>query len=164
MATRNEKLMAQTLLNLITDLRDQGFDFSKGVADGEVFLNEILDSDEKTDDRFFYDGVKAVEMSQEERDALGVCEFTVTHRNEVVLRVYWDPTLEWIMQPSEDGESFQPSVQKKFPGRAYARGFLKKLAEEEIANPGSFAKKYYRAIPKAFVKRRPSDVAMHDVA
>lgn len=160
MATKNEKFLALFLSTLCDEVRNQGVELSDKIVGMLPELQTIIDEEESApktgktaDDRYYYTGVDAVTMSQDERNTLGICEFTVTYRGETILRIYWDATLTWIMQPNADGTEFIPSVQRKFPGQAYARSFLKKLADEEIASPGSFASKYYKTRPTAFVRK-----------
>lgn len=109
------------------------------------------------DERYWYTGLEALDMSLEQRKEIGVCEFTIRKgkdSTENVLRIYWDPSLEWIMQPNEDATEFTACAKRKFPGRAFARSFLKELADAEMKEPGAFAKKYYPEKPKAFVRRK----------
>lgn len=160
MATKNEKLIALAICDLSNELKEQlGIEFSEKITAHLKNMQEILEEEESQptkgksgDERFFYTGVEAVTMTQEQRNALGICEFTVTYKGEVILRVYWDATLNWIMQPDESGTTFSPVKQRKFPGQAYARSFLKKLAEEELEEKGTFAKKNYVKRPTAFVR------------
>lgn len=166
MATKNEKSLALFLSTLCSELRNNGVELSDNLVGMLPELQAILDEEESStktgktaDERFSYTGCEVITMSQAERNEIGICEFTVTYRGEVILRVYWDATLEWIMQPCDDGESFQPTMRRKFPGQAYARSFLKKLAEEELAEPGAFAKKYYISKPTVIVRKKSDNAA-----
>lgn len=164
MATKNEKKLAKVLAAITQRLSGQGysgFDIDDPIIIGlQEEMREILEEEESepkkgksADDRFYYTGVEALGMSDEERAGLDICEFTVTYRGDVILRVYWDTTLRWIMQPSETGDSFSAAAERKFPSQAYARSFLKKLAEEELADPGAFARKYYKTRPSVVMRR-----------
>ena len=87
-----------------------------------------------------------------------MCEFTVSYGGKLVLEIYWDPTLQWILQPNEDKTEFKPVAKRACPGQgAKFKGsltnFLRGLGEEELANPGSFANKYYVTAPTVFVRR-----------
>lgn len=166
MCTKNEKTLALFLSTLCDELRENGVELSDKIVGMLPDIQAILDEEESApkqgkgaDDRFYYTGCEVITMTQEERNKLGICEFTVTYRGEQILHIYWDTTLEWIMQPCDDGESFQPTMRRKFPGQAYARSFLKKLAEEELAEPGTFAKKYYISRPTVIVRKKADEAA-----
>lgn len=163
MATAKEKLFASFITKMMAELHENGMAFSDELSEMELEIQSVLDEEteencavKKTkgmDDRFFYTGLKALDMTQDERDELGFCEFTVTYHNEVILDIFWDSTLTWIMQPMPDGTLF-PACERKFPGRAFSRSFLKKLADEELENKGAFAKKYYKQRPTAVIIRK----------
>lgn len=157
MATRNEKTLASYILNLVQILEAQGIATTPKMKDEmEPLLRSILGEEEETSGKskaesnnFFYSGIEYTLLEDEERAktlkerGLKVCEFTVTFHGEVILRIYWDKTLNWIMQPKDNG-GYRAVQRKKFPcAQGSARPFLKKLAEEELAKPGSFAEKYY---------------------
>ena len=162
MATKNEKSLALCLTMLLNQFDEIGLDIQEDSLEfikGE--LNRINSEEEVTppsrvtgeDNRFYYDGLKVLDMSQAERDELGLCEVCVRQGGIVRLQIFWDPSLQWIMQPNADFTEFTPVCQKKLPSGGAARILLKKLAEEEMANPGSFANKYYQKRPTAFVRK-----------
>lgn len=159
MATKREKFLATCLSTLISELKDNGLEFTDAICMLEPELKEIIEEPDElpkvgktADEKYYYTGVDQVTMTQEQRNALGICEFTVTYHGETLLRIYWDVTLNWIMQPSEDGNSFVPVAKRKFPGKDFARSFLKKLADKEREKPGSFADTYYMAKPTVYVR------------
>lgn len=97
-------------------------------------------------------------MSQEERDAMGVCVFTIYYGGKHIMDIYWDPTLNWILQPNEDKTEFKPVAKRRCPGQGASstgtiRNFLAEIAEKEIEKPGTFAEKYYVTAPKVFVRK-----------
>lgn len=153
MATAREKLFASALCKLLQDLSlDQSEEWSDMLQELEDVRNEelttaIAKTGKPKSECYSYTGVEYVSMSQADRDKatedLGYCRFTASLHGETVLEVFWDPTLQYILQPTDDG-GFMYAANRKFPGQAFARSFLKGLADEERENPGSFAKKYYR--------------------
>lgn len=160
MATKREKVLATALNSLIQELKAQGLSFSENMDSLQnglsEILNEAVDSGVKTDDKFHYSGVEVLDMTPTERAKLGVLEFTVTYHNEIILRVYWSTSLEWLLQPCNDG-SFEYIMKKKCPCKTAIKPFLKKLAEEELDKPGSFADKYYVIKPSRIVLKRNDD-------
>lgn len=108
--------------------------------------------------RFSYTGLDIPTMPQEERDKMDVCEFTVSYGGKLVLEIYWDKTLQWILQPNEDKTEFKAVAKRPCPGQnAKFKGsltnFLRDLGEKELAEPGAFAKQYYVTAPTVFVRR-----------
>jgi hypothetical protein len=105
----------------------------------------------KADDRFHYNGLEQIKMTQAERDALPdkVCKFSVVYQGRVVLEVYWDKKLDWVMYPKNaEKTDFGYACKKPFGSKnAKTMGgpaqFLQKLAKAEIDQPGSFASTYY---------------------
>jgi hypothetical protein len=166
MATKNEKLLASALISLIANQKAKGIEPSEDICALIPQIAAIIAEDDEPEKRgktaeeqFRYTGVEFVTMSQAERDKKGICHFTVSRNGTLILDMYWDTTLEWIMQPTGDGKSFAPAFPRKFPGQAYARSFLKKLAEEELEEPGKFAKKYYRTRPSVIVRKLEGEPA-----
>lgn len=97
-------------------------------------------------------------MSQEKRDAMGVCVFTIYFGGKHIMDIYWDPTLNWILQPNEDKTEFKPVAKRRCPGQGASstgtiRNFLAEIAEKEMEKPGTFAEKYYVTAPKVFVRK-----------
>lgn len=145
MATANEKKLANILHDVITHVM--------GLIDDDPSLESLLKLQEETakiimedeskcmswNDRYYYDGCNLLDLKPEERPT--VCEFVITHYNKVVMRLYYDRNLEWILQPN--GNGFSPACRRPLCGRAQLRNYLAKLAKAEEAEPGAYAKKYY---------------------
>ena len=158
MCTKNEKALATIINSLIEECVDCGMEFSEEFMGNLTELERIMNSEideakvKGSGEKYSYTGVDYILKSQEERDKLGIIEFTVSQGDKCILRIYWSADLQWIMQPDETGETFTAAAYRVFPKYPGARGFLKQLAEEELKNPGAFARKYYRCAPKP-VKR-----------
>lgn len=176
MATKNEKLLAQgfnALYDLIVlmksglpDLVSKSVDEKlESFKDLKESMNGILAQEEETakpfkgvDSRYKYTGLEYLKMTQDERDKLDCCEFTVSQNGKLILDIFWDNTLQWILQPNEDKTEFTPVRNRPFRGlnakfSGTACQFLKEMADEEIVEPGSFAKKNYPSRPKVIIRR-----------
>lgn len=106
----------------------------------------------KSDDRYYYTGLEVLDMTQEQRDALKVCEFTVKYHGEIILDVFWDTKLEWILKPNENKTAFDLSDKRSFRGinakfKGSAMQYLKQLADAEREKPGTFAELHYHKYP-----------------
>lgn len=159
MATKNERFLANSLLSLIDALQkskakiELPHDIEQMVASLMAITEEEETLPKTVGKVYTYTGIEFLTMGQEERDKYDLCEFTVSKDGDVILRVYWNNTLEWICQPMPDG-SFVPCNYHKFPKIAGARGYLKDLAERELKEPGAFAKKFYKTMPTVIVRKK----------
>jgi hypothetical protein len=159
MCTKNEQLLAQSVVSVIEVLLKSenlsgggmyALEELKTNLEQGILSEEVSEGGKKGDERYYYSGCQYIDMPEEKRD--DICEFTVTYKGEIILDMFWDRSLTWIMQPNEDKTMFTPATPKKMPGQSFVRSFLKKLADEEREKPGSFAAKYYKTMPKVFTR------------
>lgn len=145
MATLNEKVLANVLHDLINHVMSSTNDNAtlEALLELQYKVDEISVQEEKKgmswDDRYYYTGCNILDMREEERPE--VCEFIVTHYGKEVLHLYYDKTLQCILQPN--GKGFSVAQRRPLCGRAQLRNTLAKLAKAEEAEPGTYAKRFY---------------------
>lgn len=148
MCTKLEKELAATLSNLICK-----FKLQSEYAELLPKLAELESAEVKEEKAarvsYTYKGLECLNKTQAERekDNHGLCRISIMQGEKIILEIFWDSTLQWIMKPCDGGKRFDPVCRQKLPTGGATRQFLKKLADAELEKPGSFAEKYYPAMP-----------------
>jgi hypothetical protein len=143
MCTKLEKELAVVCFELISKYNLQG-----NYTELMPVLEKLKAAEiEEPNERYTYEGLECLKQTPAERAKTfhGLCRVRVKRGSVTILEIFWDSSLQWIMQP--DGKRFIPSYNQKLPTGGATRQFLKKLADAEVKEPGSFAKKYYVTRP-----------------
>lgn len=148
------KTIAESLSRIAEDLNKKG-QYTDSLAalteiiNAEIELPVIEKSGKSSDQRFHYEGIDEIDKPVAERgDDFGIITFRVTKGDVTILTLSTDAECKWIYTKDAAGNWTPASRIKLNTKDKWSVSYgLRKLAEKEIATPGSFEEAFIPKLP-----------------